>query len=224
MKTVILVPARGGSKGLPQKNIVDFCGKPLIHYAIRTSLQSIADEVWVSTEDARIKEVVSKTHAHIIDRPEELATDEASTESVMFHFAREVKFDIIVLVQCTSPIIRLMDINKGISMVASGEFDSVFSGTKMKQFIWKGGEHKVPVTYDVFNRPRRQELYEGRYYVKETGAFYVTTRHEMYTNKNRLGGRIGCVEVPHWTSFEIDTMEDLEIMEKIYKYMETTQQ
>jgi len=218
MKTVILIPARGRSKGVLQKNIVDFCGRPLIHHAIRTSLQSIADEVWVSTEDERIKECVLETNVSVIDRPKELATDEASTESVMFHFAREIEFDVIVLVQCTSPMIRLKDINEGISMVVNGKFDSVFSGTRMKQFIWKGSEHMVPVTLDIFNRPRRQELFKDQYYIKETGAFYVITRKEMYASKNRLGGNIGCIEVPHWTSFEIDTMEDLEVMEKIYEY------
>jgi CMP-N-acetylneuraminic acid synthetase len=218
MKTVVLIPARGGSKSIPEKNITDFCGKILIHYAIQASWESSANEVWISTESKVIKDIIldmEKEDVNVIDRPKELATDEAATESVMFHFAREVEFDIIVLVQCTSPMICAKDIDKAIGMVASGQYDSVFSGTRMKQFIWKGSEHMTPVTLDIFNRPRKQELYEGQYHVKETGAFYVITRKEMFHSKNRLGGRIGCVEVPFWTSFEIDTPKDLEVMQKI---------
>ncbi|GAG15583.1 unnamed protein product, partial [marine sediment metagenome] len=121
MKTVILIPVRGGSKGISQKGITDFCGQPLIYHAMEACEKSIANEVWISTENALIKEIVLRgrlSKTHVIDRPKELATDEATTESVMFHFAKEVEFDIIVLVQCTSPMICPKDIDKGINMVA----------------------------------------------------------------------------------------------------------
>ncbi len=95
-KIVSIIPARGGSKRIPKKNLIKINGKPLIYYMIKASLESKVDETWVSSEDDEILRVAKKYGAKIIKRPEELATDTSSSESVLLHFADNCSFDILV--------------------------------------------------------------------------------------------------------------------------------
>ena len=113
-KTVCLVPLRGGSKGIPFKNIRVLNGKPLCAYVLEAASKSIAiDKIYVSTDCLQIAEVVSNLclDITIIDRPTELAQDESSTEEVMLHFAKKVDFKNIITVQATSPMLTSKDID-----------------------------------------------------------------------------------------------------------------
>lgn len=221
MKNVVaLIPARGGSKGVPRKNVVTFDGRPLIYYAVQQAVGvPTINSVWVSTEDTMIKETVSYffgNSVNILDRPIELAGDFVSTELVMEHFRNKVDFDILVLIQCTSPCVRSEDIKNGIDLVISDDYDSALSLTTMHQFIWFDGLRGVyPITYRLSERKRRQEE-QSRYY-KETGAFYITTKEQFRLTGQRVGGRIGKVLVPFWSSFEIDTLDDLAAIELLYR-------
>lgn len=219
MRSIVMIPARGGSKGISKKNIVLVNGKPLIYYVIKASQESIADEVWVSTDDKEIKEVSLTLDAYVLNRPTELAGDKSTTEEVMLHFIENVDTDILILVQCTSPLVRAQDINDGIKMVESKIYDSVFSAVSLvKNDILLWSEYKsyfVPINYDILSRGRRQER-EGNLYI-ETGAFYVTTKNGFINSKNRLNGRIGVVEIPFWTMFEVDGIEDLKNIEKLMR-------
>ena len=89
LKVVTLIPARGGSKGIPRKNIIDICGKPLIAYAIEASLKSDSSETWVSTDDDEIAKISREYGAKVIKRPSEIATDNATSESALLHFANQ---------------------------------------------------------------------------------------------------------------------------------------
>lgn len=223
-KIVSLIPARGGSKGIPLKNIADLNGRPLISYALWASIMSQVNETWVSTDNALIKEAC-KLEADwaglkILDRPAHLAQDDSSTESVMLHFADNVVFDVIVLIQATSPMITAEQINKGLEKFATGKYDSLFSAVKTNDMLlWDEETHfctkKVflPLNYDPLNRGRRQT--RKRIIFIETGGFFITTRKQLLESRCRMGGRIGIVEVPFWASFQVDTMEDLENIEKL---------
>lgn len=218
MKTVILIPARGGSKGVSRKNL----GFPLTQRVLFSSQSSIADEVWVSTEDKRIKDLCLRfSSINVWDRPQEFAEDKSSSESVLLDFAVNNDFDIIVLVQCTSPLMRTEDLNKGIEAVKSGGFDSAFSVTEVRQFLWKGhGDKLYPVNYQAFDtegRPMRQDLDNAAKYKLETGAFYVTTRKALLETKLRISGWIKPIVVPFWTSFEVDEIEDVINIERLLR-------
>jgi CMP-N,N'-diacetyllegionaminic acid synthase len=219
MKVVSLIPARGGSKGIPRKNLTILAGKPLIYYAIKALQESLADEVWVSTDDKEIKDASLVFGAEVLDRPSELAGDKSTTEEVMLHFIENVDTDILILVQCTSPLVRAQDINDGIKMVKSKIYDSVFSAVSLaKNDILLWSEYKsyfTPMNYDIIDRGRRQER-EGNLYI-ETGSFYITTRNGFINSKCRLNGRIGVVEIPLWNMFEVDTIEDLKNIEKLMR-------
>ena len=120
MKIVSVILARGGSKGIHNKNIIDLKGKPLIQYSIEESLSSNADETWVSTNCLRIKDISQKCGANVLDRPEEIATDTSSSEEALLHFSNNIDFDILVFLQPTSPLILATDINAGINLLLQG--------------------------------------------------------------------------------------------------------
>ena len=127
MKIVSLITARGGSKSVPLKNIIDINGKPLIWYSINASLNSNVNETWVSTEDSKIKTVSIECGAKVIDRPKELADDIIMPDASILHFAENVDFDLVVFIQPTSPMIKPEYINEGIQKVIHKGYDSSFA-------------------------------------------------------------------------------------------------
>jgi sialic acid synthase SpsE len=131
MKIVSLITARGGSKGIPNKNIIDVNGKPLISYSISASLDSDVDETWVSTDSDKIKMVSEECGSKVIDRPKHLADDISMPDDSLLHFAKNNNFDILVFIQPTSPMIKSEYINKGIKMIKSDKYDSVFKENTM---------------------------------------------------------------------------------------------
>ena len=205
-KVVSIIPARGGSKGIPRKNLSDVNGKPLIYYVINASLNSQIDETWVSSEDSEILRVATEFGASVLERPDELATDQASSESVLLHFAEHVEFDRLVFLQATCPLTIPEDINVAIKMM--DEYDSVLSVAEITPFFWQNGRPN----YDINNRKRRQEI--GETYL-ETGALFATTRDNLLKHRNRIGGRIGFLKVTRLRAFDIDTYDDLEVVRKL---------
>lgn len=202
-KIVSIIPARGGSKGIPRKNLVDLAGKPLIYYTIKASLESNVDETWVSSEDSEILAVSQQFGARVLKRPAQLATDTASSESVLLHFAEHIDFDILVFLQATSPLTVPEDINRSIEMLR--DYDSVITVSRLTQFVWTNGEPN----YNIYDRRRRQDA--DTTYV-ETGALFAATRKMLIETKTRISGRIGFCRVPRIRSFDIDSYEDLELL------------
>lgn len=205
-KIISIIPARKGSKGIPNKNLINLSGKPLIHYAIQASKQSIVEETWVSSDSDEILNISKKLGAKTIKRPEELSDDNASSESVLIHFSEKVEFDILVFIQCTSPLVKPQDINRGIEKLKN--FDSIVSVTETHQMFWNA---KGPL-YDINNRERRQNSIK-RYL--ETGSFFITSKKNLLKYKNRLSGKIGFIKIPKIRSFDIDGYEDLKIVKTI---------
>ncbi len=209
MKTISLIPARGGSKGIPLKNIIELDGKPLISYTIEASKKSNVDETWVSTDSNDISSVSKTYGAKIIDRPYEISKDTSQSEETLLHAAYQVDFDILVFIQPTSPLITSEDINKGLEMM--DEYDSVFSVTK-EHWIPRWTMDVKPHEWEIDNRPMRQDKPEM--YV-ENGAFYITKRKNLLDSKLRYSGKKGVVEMPLSRSFQVDTMEDLELIRRL---------
>lgn len=216
-KIVAVIPARGGSKGILRKNIINLCGKPLVAYAIESAKASeYIDEVYVSTEDCEIAGVAEKFGARVIKRPLELATDEATSADVLLHAANVVDFDVLVFLQCTAPLTTSQDIDGILKKYFEG-YDSVLSvchgdgGFLCSCFNWD--ENGNSVNYDYRKRPRRQNF--GTIY-RENGALYVVSREKLLEHKNWLCGKIGLYVMPHIRSFEVDETEDLEMLRMIF--------
>jgi CMP-N-acetylneuraminic acid synthetase len=209
MKIKSLILARGGSKGIPNKNITIINGKPLLYYTIKTTLASSANDVWVSTDCTKIASVAKEYGSKVIDRPKEISTDKSKSEEALLHFANNADFDILVFIQPTSPLLLAEDINKGLNMMV--EYDSVFSVYK-EHWIPRWNIDKSPDNWNINNRPMRQDMPEK--YV-ENGAFYITTKEALLKSQCRYSGKIGMVEMPFYRSFQIDTLEDLELIKKL---------
>lgn len=207
IKTIIL--ARCGSKGIPNKNIIDINGKPLLSYTIQAAQQSEASSIWVSTDCEKISAIAKKYGAKVIDRPLEISGDKNKSEEALLHFANNVNFDILVFIQPTSPLLLPEDINKGLVMML--DYDSVFSAYK-EHWIPRWNIDGSPDNWDIFNRPMRQQMPEK---YTENGAIYITTRKQLENSKLRYGGKIGILEMPFSRSLQIDSYEDLEIIKKI---------
>jgi len=212
-KIVALIPLRGESKSIPYKNIKEIAGKPLAYWTCSAAINSKnIDEVYVSTEDEKIKKTIQSMNLgiKIIDRPKEFAKDTSSTESVMIHFMKKVDFDILVSIQATSPLTTSEDIDMAIEQFEKKGNDSLLTGVLIKKFFWtKDG---TPLNYDYLKRPRRQD-FEG--VINENGAFYITKKEVLQKYRNRLGGKIGIYEMSADKIIDIDEPSDWEGAEKL---------
>ena len=216
MSVIAFIPARIGSKSIPEKNIKLFCGKPLIFWNLKELQDSNADRIVVATDSSKIKEIVNSFNfpkVEIYDRRSDNAKDNSSTESVMLEYINTSKVnnnDTFMLVQVTSPFTQKVHFNEALEL--SRKYDSVLSCTVGKQFIWK--EDGVALNYDINNRPRRQD-YQG--HLIENGAFYISTVLNIRVNNNRISGKIGIYHMPDYTSIELDESLDWLVAEFLMK-------
>ncbi len=221
MNIFCIIPARGGSKGVPRKNILPFLGEPLITHSIKYGLNSkLVTDVFVSTDDAEIAEISSRAGAKIIQRPAELAGDSASTESAISHaFLWWEKMgilpDIVVLLQATSPLRPSGSLDRAISHFQDQGFDSLLSISPTHRFFWRIDGPQAKAEYDYANRPRRQDMTEADIRYLENGSLYIFTRSHFMRLENRLGGEIGYTVFPEEYSLEIDTEIDFKLLENL---------
>jgi len=208
MKIVSIIPARGGSKGISKKNIVDLNGKPLVYYSIQASLDSNVDDTFVCTDDDEISRESLKYGAKVQMRPSYLTNDIIMPDLTLIYFADKREFDILVFIQPTSPLIKPEYINTGIDMMKTGNYDSVFTVTE-EHWLPRWDEDINPVDWDIENRPRRQD--KQKLFI-ENGMMYITTRDNLFKTKLRYGGRKGFVKIPLIDSFQVDTEEDLDLI------------
>jgi N-acylneuraminate cytidylyltransferase len=211
---VAVIPARGGSKGIPKKNIRPLLGRPLISWTIRQAKGSkYISEVYVSTDDEEIAKISEMEGAKIIRRPDEISGDFASTESALLHASKSINndYDIMVLLQCTSPLRTSNQIDKAIEQLIKEKSDSLLSGYPNDHFFWEAGRS---LNYDYRKRPRRQDK---EWEFVENGSIYVFRKNILLEKKNRLGGKISLFEMPKWMSYEIDELFDWEMIEYLMR-------
>ncbi|MBU1007676.1 acylneuraminate cytidylyltransferase family protein [Candidatus Dependentiae bacterium] len=219
MNLVAFIPARGGSKSIPLKNIKLLAGKPLIFWAIEAALKtSCINHVYVSTDCKKIKSCVEKINnkkVSIISRSLKTATDTASSESALLEFCDNYQFEHVFFIQATSPLLTENDLSNAWKKYQKNDFDSLLSVVKQKRFIWEesSGIGK-PKNYEPANRPRRQE-FDG--FFVENGAFYLSSRQTIISSKCRISGRVGLYEMSEETYFEIDEPADWTVVENLLK-------
>jgi len=212
-KILAIIPARGGSKGIPGKNIKVLAGKPLIYYSIQAALSSsLIDDVYVSTENPAIKEVALRYGAKVIDRPVKLSTDEAISEDAIIHGLQHlgnnlsINYDICVFIQATSPLTTPDDLDKLI-MVVMGDKDSA-------AFYVKDYGHFFGID-DMMRVRLPRQIREAR--KRETGNAWAFKTEGFLKTKSRLFGDIGLVEIEEPRHLEIDTPYDFSVVEFIMK-------
>ncbi|MCO7204476.1 acylneuraminate cytidylyltransferase [Microbacterium sp. CnD16-F] len=208
-QTIAIIPARGGSKGVPGKNVARVGGIPLVARAVRAALTSGAiDLVVVSTDDAAIADAARAAGARVVDRPADISGDQASSESALLHAldtlaAEGITPRVTAFLQATSPFIPAAALGEAVALVRGGRADSVFSARESYEFVWRrdAAGAASALGHDAAHRPRRQD--RDPHYV-ETGAFYVFTTDGFREARHRFFGRTGIVEVPEESAIEID--------------------
>lgn len=224
-KVIALIPARGGSKGIPRKNIKMLGGKPLIKWVLTAASHSrYIQHTYLATDDKEIAAVVKSFNlpkTHIYDRDPRNATDTSSTENLMLEFLQvqgssnsRVDLhadDIIVLIQPTSPFLTTQHLNEALAEYTNNpEIDSMLSVVSFRRFLWdKSGQ---PLNYDYRTRPRRQD-FQGE--LLENGAFYINRVRNILKFKNRLSGKIKPYTMPEHTALELDEPSDWTLAEAL---------
>ncbi|MFZ3058098.1 MAG: acylneuraminate cytidylyltransferase, partial [Candidatus Methanoperedens sp.] len=214
-----IIPARGGSKGITNKNIMDFCGKPLLAWSILQANQAkTVNAVYVTSDDETIMRVAEDFGAIPIKRPDELSTDTATSEAALLHALdhiekqRTKKIDLVVFLQATSPLRESEDIDGAIQKLIDENADSLFSSARLEDFfIWQETEEGLKsLNFDYTRRLRRQDVKPQ--YV-ENGSIYLFKPHVLRTTNNRIGGCIATYEMDFWKTWEIDSLEDKTLCE-----------
>ena len=212
--TVAIIPARGGSKGVPRKNVRRVGGMPLIARAVRAAAAAERiDLVVVSTDDAEIAAAAAAAGARVVDRPARLAGDTATSESAVLHAvdvleASGIDVGTIVFVQATSPFIPSAGIDEAVAAVRDGGYDSAFSAFETYGFLWArdAAGTAAAINHDAAGRPRRQD--RDPHYL-ETGAFYAFDAAGFRAAGHRFFGRTAIIEVPEASAIEIDDAHQL---------------
>jgi YrbI family 3-deoxy-D-manno-octulosonate 8-phosphate phosphatase len=218
---VAIIPARGGSKGILRKNVKILAGKPLVAWSIESALAvPLIDTVVVSTDDVEIAAVARQFGADVVMRPGSLATDAASSESALLHVLAELKEqrgyepEVVVFLQCTSPLTTAEDISGTLNLVLEKGFDSAVTMTPFHYFVWEEDEtgQMVGVNHVATRRLMRQQR-KPQYL--EVGAVYAMRAEGLIKNQFRFFGNIGHYPIPTSRSLEIDTPDDWLLAENI---------
>lgn len=226
MRTVAIIPARGGSKGVPGKNLRQVGGVSLVERAVTACAGARnIDAVYVSTDDPFISAAAQRAGAAVIERPADLAGDLASSESALLHGLDHLATaghhpEILVFVQCTSPFIQSGDLEAAVGKIMDDTADSVLSGVETFEFLWRDTDPSLqPGTaevggqnHDPRTRPRRQDR---RPDFRETGAFYAMRSDGFRKHRHRFFGRTAIVPVHQFGSLEIDTAEELSLADAV---------
>lgn len=222
---IAIIPARGGSKGLLGKNILPFCGKPLLAWTIlQAKASKYIRQVYVSSDNKDILRVAEKFRVKGIKRSSSLATDTAASEEALIHALgiaekeSAKKIDLVVFLQATSPLRTASDIDSAIEALVEQGADSLFSGAVLEDFcIWQKSAHKLKSFSFNYHKRGRRQIRKPLYL--ENGSVYVFKPKVLQRFHNRLGGKIAVFFMPFWKSYEIDKEEDLKICAYFMKRM-----
>lgn len=214
-----IIPARGGSKGIPRKNIRLLAGKPLLAHTVELALQAnVINRVIVSTDDSEIAAVSKEYGSEVVQRPAKISGDKASSESALLHVLNYLKKnegyepDVVVFLQCTSPLTLPEDINGTVKLLVDEDADSVLAVTKFHHFLWMHNEQgeAVGINHDKSIRLRRQDI-KPQYL--ETGSIYAMRTKGFLKANFRFFGKTLMYEISHERVLEIDDLIDFQIAE-----------
>ena len=221
-----LIPARGGSKGIPRKNIKLFCGKPLIAYTIEEVKRSkYVDRIFVSTEDEEIAKISKAYNAEVIKRPVEYAQDNSNSREVIKHALSWLKKeemytpDIILFLQPTSPLRTTEDINRALELYLNNDCESVVSVYKSREspywnLTMKNQFIEPLFGWEYFKGKRRQDL---PITYSLNGAIYITSKEKFLEKGSFFNEKTLPYIMPMERSIDIDNETDFELAETIMK-------
>ena len=221
MSYLFLIPARGGSKRIKNKNLIKINNKTLVEHSINHALESsFINYVFTSSDSDKILEISKKNGSMGIKRPKKLSKKYSTSEEVILHYLNHInkKFempDIIVFLQPTSPFREPNCIDKAIKRLTYINADSLFSSTKYKNHIWrKRGNRLTPINHKNDFSIMSQDKHEQ---IIDNGSFYIFKTKGFLKYKTRLFGKITDYSMDEKYSIQIDELEDLQIIKSVMK-------
>jgi CMP-N-acetylneuraminic acid synthetase len=217
--TIAIILARGGSKGIPGKNIKYFLGKPLLAWTvIQAKISKNISKVYLSSDSDKILKIGEKYGAIAVKRPKNISGDKARSEEAVLHLLQNLDYnpDGVVMLEPTAPLRDIQDIDNCINDFYLNKWDSGFSGAILEDFlIWKFNKKNklLPINYNFKKKVPRQ-LRDPE--VVENGSIYIFTSKSVKKNNNRFGGKIGFSVNQIWQSFEIDNIQDWKFVSLIF--------
>lgn len=228
-----IIPARGGSKGIPRKNLLPIGNVPLLARTIRHALGSaFVSEVWVTTDDNEIAFLAESEGASVFRRSAATSTDTASSDAAVLEWLEKNFYppmetsrnqamgarwagarpdpQLIVFLQATSPLRRPDDIDKALLAMERQKADSLFSARRLEGYTWTDNGSVHP-NYDQ-RQPRQQQTAKV---IEENGSIYLFKPWVLRQTRNRLGGTIGVYYQHPLDSFQLDTPEDIALLESV---------
>lgn len=213
---IAVIPARGGSKRIPQKNIKSFCGKPMIAWSIEVAQKtSLFDHIIVSTDDIKIAKISKFYGAEIpFIRPAELSDDYVGESDVMSHavswmLERNWKVDTVCCIYATGALIKDDDLKKAYELFKTKKYNYVFASTSFSYPIQRAFKKKVGGGIEMFNpehyKTRSQDLEEGFH---DAGQFYFGKPEAWISMKRQFDKYSEVIQIPSWRVQDIDTLED----------------
>jgi pseudaminic acid cytidylyltransferase len=226
---VAVIPARGGSKRIPHKNIRDFAGKPMIAHSIECALRSnLFDRVMVSTDSREIAMVAEQFGAEIpFFRPADLADDHASTTEVVAHSVEWLlkngqPLSAVCCIYATAPLVQAEDLQKGLELLQGGKWDYVFSATSFAYPIFRSFVQKaaggLEMLFPEHFSTRSQDFPEA---LHDAGQFYWGTPEAWLARMQIFSDTSTIVTVPRWRVQDIDTPDDWEQAQIMWKVVQT---
>ena len=219
-----VVPARGGSKGLPRKNVLPLAGRPLITHTIDAAAGAATiDQVLVNTDDDEIAAVADASRCQVVRRPDSMGSDLAKVDPLLiwsvetFELTHNQRVDVVVLLYPTAPLRRSESIDQTVRRVTEQGCDSALTLTEDTSYLWRIADDgtAAPTNYEPARRAPRQTEAWNQY--RENKAVYVVGRDRLLHTKCRLGGRIGYVTMPPAESVDIDSAADLAVAEALLR-------
>lgn len=229
MKSICIIPARGGSKRIPRKNVKDFLGKPIIAYSIEAALNSgIFDEVMVSSDDEEIADIALKYGAKVpFLRSKETSNDFATTSDVINEVLNTYKqngqvFDVICCIYATAPFVTPEKIQQAANILEDGKFDSAFTCTTFSYPVLRGlvidNKGRIAMKWPEYKKSRSQDL--PKFY-HDAGQFYFATTEAFLKANGFWGENTAPIVVSELEVQDLDTMTDWVLAEMKFKLLKT---
>ena len=206
MKILAVIPARAGSKGIPNKNIRILNGRPMIFYSINNALNSeLISDIVVTTDSEAVRIIATQMGVKYKWREEYLCKDDVTLDAVIFDaIPSNTRWDYIVTLQPTSPTLTVKTLDAAITYAISNNLDTLISAINQPHLSWRNENGtRVPNYKERLNRQYLPACY------METGAFMIS-RASVVTQKTRIGSRIDIYELPENEAIDVDTFEDLQ--------------
>jgi len=226
LSVVAIIPARGGSISIPQKNLLEVAGQPLLAWTIQAALDSkCVTRTIVSTDDPDIALVAKRYGAEVVERPAEISGPDSPSEEALLHVLDQLKDDeqpdVVAFLQCTSPLTKPEDIDGTIGALVEENADTALAVVPFHYFLWRKDDHgnAQGINHDQSKRLMRQHRDPE---FLEAGAVYAMKTKEFREHRFRFFGKTAMYTMPVHRRWEIDDMDDVPVAESLLQSYKTT--